>query len=194
MVLGFREKPRRATHLTAQPAGTTEADSIAIVSEPPSSRFPLPLGEGQGEGLRLPHVLVSVTDGPNDLELIRHGRLLADLLRSRLTVLYAFRLGVEERERAALARDRRYARSIGAPLVELPVYSVATGIAEFAQTRGVTHVVINDVRPAVRTGLAPLTAALTKHLDAIDFYVVQTPSDDPAGQRSAEGAKCLTLF
>src|SRR5438105_3832832 len=80
---------------------------------------------------RLQHVLVCVTAADGDPLLVRSGRTLAERLGGRLSVLYAFVPGDAPRPRGTLAAIRALARACGAPLIEVPAYSAADGIAEF---------------------------------------------------------------
>ncbi len=97
-------------------------------------------------GFRASHVLVCVAAEQGDCDLIRQGRVLAGLVDGRLTVLYAFRVGAERRQRDALRADRSCAHAVGAQLVELPAYSAADGIAEYARARAVTHIVLREAQ------------------------------------------------
>jgi K+-sensing histidine kinase KdpD len=112
----------------------------------------------------VPHVLVCINGTQLDSELMRQGRVLADLLSGRLTVLYAFRPGGDGRQHALLVQERAYARSLDAQLVELPAFSEEDGIAEYARARGVTHVVLSD---------ATSRATLVDRLDGLDWYFVR---------------------
>jgi K+-sensing histidine kinase KdpD len=128
---------------------------------------------------RCPHVLVCIGGQAIDRELIRQGRVLADLMHGRLTVLYPFRLGVEERDRTELARDRVYAREAGAQLVELPAYSSVDGIVEFASARDVTHLVLSDRTSATWYGARPdsMPERLVERLGPVDLYLLTEPRD-----------------
>lgn len=109
------------------------------------------------------HVLVCVAGDQGDRELIRQGRVLADLVSGRLTVLYAFRIGAGDRQRRALRDDRVYAHSVGAQLVELPVYSIEAGVAEYVRTRAITHIVLSETSSS---------DYLVEQLDEVDWYFV----------------------
>src|ERR1700694_5467528 len=90
------------------------------------------------------HVLVCLRGEEIDLELMRQGLVLASLTGARLTMLFAFRPGVDGERRAVLVRDRAQAREMGAQLVELPSFSATDGIVEYARNRGVTHIVLSQ--------------------------------------------------
>ena len=134
---------------------------------------------------RSPHVLVCIGGQAIDRELIRQGRVLAELMHCRLTVLYPFRLGGDERDRAELAQDRAYAHEAGAQLVELPAYSSVDGIVEFASARDVTHLVLSDRPTAPWYGgrAESLPERLVKRLGQVDLYLLTEPRD----QRGAVG-------
>jgi K+-sensing histidine kinase KdpD len=107
-----------------------------------------------------------------DLELMRQAQSLAQWLTARLTVVYAFRLGAARGIRKAIDRDRRYARSVGASLVELPAFSPKEAIAEFGCSRGVTHVVLDDHRQLRGANSDTLAGALLDRLAGLDIYYV----------------------
>lgn len=120
------------------------------------------------------HVLVCVGGDATDPELIRQGWVLAQRLGAKFTLLHAFSLGEGEQHRRMIARDRAYARALQAPLVELPAYSPADGIVEYARTRGVTHLVLSDGggAPWYSTRQMALPEQLARRLDGVDLYVV----------------------
>jgi K+-sensing histidine kinase KdpD len=119
------------------------------------------------------HVLICVTGTEDDLRLMRHGALLAKRLRARLTVLYVLMQG-ESRPTDLLAGERFFARSLGAPLVELPACSLIDGITDFAAARGVTQVVISSFEraPWYAAWRGPDIAELAQRLGAVDLYVL----------------------
>lgn len=128
---------------------------------------------------RNPHVLVCVFGETIDCELIHQGRALADLMRGRLTVLYPFTVGADDRNRSELQRDRMTARAASAQLIELPAYSHLDGIVEYANTRGITHLVLSD-RPSgswhgPRSDSLP--ERLVERLDAVDLYLLTGSCD-----------------
>jgi K+-sensing histidine kinase KdpD len=124
---------------------------------------------------RAPHVLVCVKGQPFDLRLMQRAQSLAQWLAARLTVVYAFRLGAARNLRVAIDRDRNYARSIGASLVELPAYSPEQAIAEYGHARGVTHVVLAEDRTGALTDL--LASALLNRITDVNVYYV--PAGEP---------------
>jgi K+-sensing histidine kinase KdpD len=141
------------------------------------------------------NVLACVKGESIDIELMGRAQSLTQWLGGRLTVVYAFRLGTARSVRSAIDRDRRYARSIGASLVELPAYSPEDAIAEFGRTRGITHAVLSEDRTTHGTGSDSLTLALVERISGIDVYCIPTRSIPPHAQRprgddNQEGLLC----
>ena len=122
------------------------------------------------EGNEPSHVLTCINGRETDSELIRLGGVLAALLSGRLTVLHAFTPGsTVSRER--MTEDRKFARSLGAQLVELPAFSVSAGIVDFARTRGITHLLLEEPEEAERQHG---NGATLRALDEIEIYLVAT--------------------
>ncbi len=145
----------RVFHPAGDDAGNGRPGIEVLPAEPGRTRETMPAS---------PHVLVSISGTEPDRELIRHGRVLADLLNARLTVLYAFRLGACDRRRDTLRDDRVYAHSLGAQLVELPAFSESDGVAEYARARAVTHIVLDETHSS---------SALVDLLSNVDWYFVR---------------------
>jgi two-component system sensor histidine kinase KdpD len=138
-------------------------------------------GSGAQEGA---HVLACAAGQAADLEVIRRGRALADRLGARITVLHAFALGEDQQRRRWLVQDRALARTLGAPLVEIPAYSALDGIVEYAQTRQVTHVVLGGGSESSWYTARPsdLAERLCSRFGALNVYVVCVVRDTE-GQR-----------
>jgi len=120
------------------------------------------------------HVLVCVAGGQDDLRLIRHGALLGERLRARLTVLYVLATASGPRPVEVLHADREFARSVLAPLVEVPAASVLDGIAVYASERDVTHIVLSDARrtPWYAAWQGSLVDDLAGRLEGVEIYVL----------------------
>jgi len=120
------------------------------------------------------HVLVCVSGGQDDLRLIRHGALLGERLRARITVLYVLAPSSGSRPVQVLQADRVFARSVSAPLVEVPAMSVADGIAGYAGERGVTHIVLSDERrtPWYAAWQGSLVDEVADLLEDVEIYVL----------------------
>jgi two-component system, OmpR family, sensor histidine kinase KdpD len=120
------------------------------------------------------HVLVCISGATSDLRLMRQGWLLAGRLHARITVLYVLSAAGEARPVEALTGVRLFAESLGAPLVELPAFSVVDGIIEYATRRDVTQLVLSEPHGTGRSvfGRGSLLDALLQRLEGIDVYVL----------------------
>lgn len=143
---------------------TAEAETILARREQP----------GRANAEQCPRVLVVVDGSPADREVIRLGRIRAEMLHAPLILLHPFRPGRARASRAVLSQDRALAQAADAPLIELPVSSVLDGIVEFAQRRSITHLVLAGQMPARRRLLGPesLLARLLERLSDVDVYLV----------------------
>jgi two-component system sensor histidine kinase KdpD len=127
---------------------------------------------------RRAHVLVCVAGGEDDLLLMRQAWSWAGRLGAALTVLHVLPDAASGRHEEAIAADRTFAAALGAPLVELPAFSVLDGIAEFAAERGATQLVLSEPRagqhrPSLRP---PLSQALAARLPGIEVLIFNRPS------------------
>jgi two-component system sensor histidine kinase KdpD len=132
------------------------------------------------DGLREAHVLVCVAGAEDDLRLIRHGALLAERVHARLSVLYVLSPSSGRRPSNTLQADRLFARSVGAPLVEMPAGSVVDGIAGYAVERGATHLVLSEEQrtPWYASRHGSLVDSLVARLAGIEIYVLGGASFD----------------
>ncbi len=122
------------------------------------------------------HVLVCVAGGSDDLLLMRQAWSWAARLGAARTVLHV--LGsVAGQHDEMIAADRTFAAALGAPLIELPAYSVLDGIAEFAAERAITHVVLSEPPAAQRWPVSrpTLSEALADRLCDIEILVFNRP-------------------
>jgi K+-sensing histidine kinase KdpD len=119
------------------------------------------------------HVIACVAGGDVDLLLMRQAWSWASRLGAMLTVLHVLPADGRGHHGEMIAADRALAAALGAPLIELPAYSVLDGIAEFAAERGVTHIVLNEPAAAQRWPVSrpPLSQALAARLQGIEILI-----------------------
>jgi two-component system, OmpR family, sensor histidine kinase KdpD len=120
------------------------------------------------------HVLVCISGARDDLRLIRHGALLAERLHGRLTVLFVFSPAGRQRPGEALQGARLFARSVGAPLVELPAASLVDGIAGYTADRRASHIVLSEEQrtPWYAVWHGSLVEHLAERLTNVEIYVL----------------------
>jgi len=117
-----------------------------------------------------PHVLVCIAGSQDDLRLIRHGSLLAQHLRGRLTVLFVLSPLSASRPADTLEADWVFAYSVGAPFVEVAAASVADGITEYALNQDVTHIAVSEEGRTPWDG--SLVDDLADRLEDVEIYVL----------------------
>lgn len=125
---------------------------------------------------RQAHVLVCIAGGRDDLLLMRQAWSWAGRLGAALTVLHILPAARPRPHEELLAADRTFAAALGAPLVELPAFSVLEGIAAFAAERAVTHIVLSE--PATVRWLSsrrPLSQALAGRLSGMEILIYRRP-------------------
>ncbi|HZQ37978.1 MAG TPA: hypothetical protein VFD32_18765 [Dehalococcoidia bacterium] len=124
------------------------------------------------------HVLVCVAGGRDDLLLMRQGWSWASRLGAALTVLHVLQTESAGHHDEMIAADRAFAAALGAPLIELPAYSVPDGIAEFAAERAVSHIVLSEPPGAQRWPVSrpPLSQALAMRLHDIEILIFNRPA------------------
>lgn len=135
-------------------------------------------------------VMVSMSSRPSATRrLLRHGTRLAGGLNSRWFVVYV-RTADEAPDRIeaaalrSLTENIRLAKELGAEVVRLEGSDVVAALAEFAQSRGITHAVFG------RTGQSRLQERLRgsilsefmRAVPEVDVLVVGERSDDEAGE------------
>ncbi len=133
------------------------------------------------------HVLVCVAGAEDDLLLMRQAWSWAGRLGAALTVLHVLPGGAGGCREEAIAADRMFAAAIGAPLVELPAYSVLEGIAEFAAGRAVTHIVLSERSARWPAARQPLSRALAERLPGMEILIYGRPPSRPEAATTAGG-------
>jgi two-component system, OmpR family, sensor histidine kinase KdpD len=91
-------------------------------------------------------VLVSVTERPSAMSLIRYARRLADRLHASWAAVYvetSHALQLSERERDRVADALRVAERLGGLAVTVPAATVADGIIDYAHANNFTHIVVS---------------------------------------------------
>jgi K+-sensing histidine kinase KdpD len=91
-----------------------------------------------------PHVLACLSGAEDGERVVRAAAAMAYRLGARITILLPFRPG--DPAPKGLDAVRALAARLWAPCVELPVFSPVDGVLEYANTRGVTHIVVQAVR------------------------------------------------
>jgi two-component system sensor histidine kinase KdpD len=89
-------------------------------------------------------VLVSVTERPSALSLIRYARRLADRIHASWTAIYvetSHSLRMTEAERDRVADALRTAERLGGQSVTIPAATVADGVIDYAHANNFTHIV-----------------------------------------------------
>ena len=91
-------------------------------------------------------VLVSVTERPSALPLVRYARRLADRLHASWAAVYVetpHALQLSESERDRVANALRIAERLGGLAVTVPAARVADGVVDYAHANNFTHIVVS---------------------------------------------------
>ncbi len=94
-------------------------------------------------------VLVSVSERPGAVALVRYARRLADRLRASwaaINVETAHTQRLSETERDRVAEALRVAQRLGGVTVSIPASNVAEGVLEYARANNFTHIVVSTAQ------------------------------------------------
>jgi two-component system sensor histidine kinase KdpD len=136
-------------------------------------------------------VLVCISGGPGSMEVVRHGRLIADRLKAPWAAVHVEttrNLHMTEAERAVTAEALRLAQRLGADTVTLPGQDVATTVAEYARANNYSHIVIARSPKSWWRDLlfGSITDRLVRQAGGANVHVI--PSQKPTRQPDARVA------
>lgn len=122
-------------------------------------------------------VLVSVSERPGSVALVRYGRRLADRLRASWTAIYietSRARGLDEKERDRIAEALRAAERLGGQAITVPAASVADGVLHYAHENNFTHIVVSTAQRSWWSELLRSSAAhqIIRRAGDISVHVV----------------------
>ena len=142
-------------------------------------------------------VLVSVTERPSALSLIRYARRLADRLHASWAAVYvetSHALQLSERERDRVAEALRVAERLGGLAVTVPAATVADGIVDYAHANNFTHIVVSTRQRSRWSELLRSSSAheIIRRAGDISVHVVPEPRASESSTEPKDGLRTRT--